>query len=237
MLSSCIRPQWHIFPVCQYCCWGAFFGEVLSTQNLSVPFMWRNQICSRCQHYFSIDLRNRKASNDHLSLVGSLLAAIILDIWLICFIAKVVQEIAIDLEAKVLSGTYLEEGSSPLKELMSMQHLKWQEFFMWTILQIKGEGMLASALCDTHELNSMVTLVPTWIVRMPLQTDEAVWSLRKAKELLVEAERNEGQKLQEMRLCPHCWQSFMVLIVIYSSFVCGQDFHHNGQAQGRHRCR
>jgi hypothetical protein len=178
--------------------------------------------------------RSRKAG-DHPSWAGSPLGAIILDVRLLCFVAKVAQEIAIDSKATALSGAYSEVAASLFEELMSIQHLKWQEFFMWTILRISGEGTLVTALRDMRELNSMAWC-QSWILGMPSHASEAARSLKVAEDALAEALNEEDRKSREMRLCPHCRQPFMVHAMNCGSFVCGRDFHHNGQVQGIHGC-
>ena len=174
--------------------------------------------------------RSRKAG-EGWSLVGSPLGAIILDARLICFISKVAYEIAVDQKAAAFHGAYAREALSLFEELMSLEHLKWQEFFICSIIRISGDGALSVALGENGPLNSMAWCQP-WIQGMPSQKSEAAQSLKKAEDALAEAEAEEDRKTQEMRFCPYCRQAFVVRAENCGQFVCGRDFHGGQQPTG-----
>lgn len=172
--------------------------------------------------------RSRKLGNE-MTVTGSPLGAIILDVRLICFVSKVAHEISTHGGAVVFSGVYANEASSLLEELMSIDHLKWQDFFVATILRVSGEGTLASTLGPNGQLRRMVWC-QEWIHGLPSKTGELAQSLKEAEDALAEAIAEENQKARELRLCPHCRQQFSVLATNCGTFVCGRDFHGNGQA-------
>lgn len=97
------------------------------------------------QEYTKLARMRKFGSGD--SLKGTLVSAIAISARLVCFVAKVAFEVAIDMNASVLNGTYANEAASLCEELMTFENgAKWQEFFMSTILRLRGDGTLTEAV-------------------------------------------------------------------------------------------
>jgi hypothetical protein len=177
--------------------------------------------------------RSRNMSNEfpvdnEIPLSGLPLGAMLLDVRLICFVAKIAYEISIDGNAAAFSGAFANEAFSLVEALMSLGHLKWQEFFIATILRVGGEGTLASSLGPNGQLARMAWSHP-WIHGLPTQMNEVAQSLKEAEKALADAIADENQKSHDLRLCPHCGLPFSVLQRNCGTFVCGRDYHGNGQ--------
>jgi hypothetical protein len=199
-------------------------AETMTSENLFVDLLRciHNEVCVDRLEQTRLS-RSRRVANEY-SVLGSPLGAIVLDIQLICFVAKVAQEFSVNGSALVLSGVYADEASSLIEEVMGLSHLKWQEFFVASILRTSGEGTLTSALGPNGQLSQM-DWSQQWTRGIPAQMNVAAERLRDAEAALAEAVRDEERNSRELRLCPHCRQPFSVLQLNCGSFTCGRDFH------------
>jgi hypothetical protein len=163
------------------------------------------------------------------SLQGTHISSIAISARLVCFIAKVAFEVATDMNSPLLNGVYANDAIIFLDELMELDDAaRWQDFFMSTILRLRGEGTLAKALLD-GPLASM-TWCKTWTEGIPATKDAVNGALHEAESSLAKATTEEQWKVGNMRCCPHCNQTFMVSALNCGSFICGRDYHgENGQ--------
>jgi hypothetical protein len=163
------------------------------------------------------------------SLQGTHISSIAISARLVCFIAKVAFEVATDMNSPLLNGVYAKDAIIFLDELMELDDAaRWQDFFMSTILRLRGEGTLAKALLD-GPLASM-TWCKTWTEGIPATKDDVNEALHEAESSLAKATTEEQWKVGNMRCCPHCNQTFMVSALNCGSFICGRDSHgENGQ--------
>jgi hypothetical protein len=162
---------------------------------------------------------------------GTPVAAIALSARLVCFIAKIAYEIATDNSSHVLGGIYSHDARSFVDELMSQGGASWQQFFMFSILRLRGEGTLSAALSTNGPLRHLAWS-SAWEKGIPTSRDGAIESLQQAEAALAEVTTEENRKAADLRHCPHCRQTFIVAAMNCGQFICGQDFHQmNGQAQ------
>jgi hypothetical protein len=135
------------------------------------------------------------------SLKGTLVSAIAISARLVCFVAKVAFEVAIGMNSIVLSGTYCNEARYLIEEVMVVGNFgNWQEFFMSTILRLRGDGTLTKALTDGPL--SKLSFCKPWI-------DGIHASKKGASEALAEAERSLASALEEER-----WKSQIFVFVL-----------------------
>lgn len=174
-------------------------------------------------------LSRLRAVGTEQSLRGTPLAAIALSARLVCFVAKIAFEVATEMKTCVFSRTYAREALAFVDELMSLKQASWQGFFMFSILKLRGEGTLSTALGPTGPLFN-ISWCKKWAEGIPSCQEGAVESLRLAETALAEAVDEEEQKTRELRLCPHCRQPFIVAAANCGQFTCGRDAHPlNGQ--------
>jgi hypothetical protein len=163
------------------------------------------------------------------SLQGTHISSIAISARLVCFVAKIAFEVATDMNSPLLNGLYANDAIIFIDELMELDNAAtWQDFFMSTILRLRGEGTLAKALLD-GPLASM-TWCKTWTQGIPATKEDVNEALHQAESSLAKATTEEQWKVVNMRCCPHCNQTFMVSALNCGSFICGRDFHgENGQ--------
>jgi hypothetical protein len=162
---------------------------------------------------------------------GTPVAAIALSARVICFIAKIAYEIATDNSSHVLVGVYSHKAMAFMDELMSQAGALWQQFFMFSILRLRGEGTLSTALSMNGSLRYLAWC-RAWEEGILTSRDGAIESLQHAEAALAEVTAQENRNAADLRHCPHCRQTFIVAAVNCGQFICGQDFHQmNGQAQ------
>ena len=164
------------------------------------------------------------------SLQGSQTVMIANDARMLCFVAKVASEIAVDMKSTVLDEAYATEAIRFIDELMgTVDVAKWQEFFIATILRIRGEGTLSSALQGPLTCFSWCKM---WAEGIPTCGNDLVDRLRQAEGALTDANADEQWKSRNQRSCPHCRQVFEVSAVNCGRFICGRDFHlNNGRTE------
>jgi hypothetical protein len=192
-------------------------------QSLNTEFMLK-------RHEYTKLARLRKFGPSD-ALEGTLVSAIAISARLVCFVAKVAFEIAIDMNAFVLNGPYANEASRLLEELMGVGNVaKWQEFFMSTILRVRGDGTLTKAIMDGGPLSKLL-FCRSWIDGIQASKDGVCEALSEAERSLASAVDEERWKSQNFRLCPHCRRTFVVAALNCGQFICGRDAHNvNGQA-------
>jgi hypothetical protein len=161
---------------------------------------------------------------------GTPVAAIALSARVICFIAKIAYEVATENSSHVLMGVYSNGARAFVDELMSQGGASWQQFFVFSILRLRGEGTLSAALSTNGPLRNFAWC-RAWEEGIPTSRDGAIESLQQAEAVLAEVTEQENRKAAELRHCPHCRQTFIVAAVNCGQFICGQDFHQmNGHA-------
>jgi hypothetical protein len=161
---------------------------------------------------------------------GTPVAAIALSARVICFIAKIAYEIATENSSHVLTGVYSHDARAFVDVLMSQRGTSWQQFFVFSILRLRGEGTLSAAL-STHGSLQHLAWCRAWKEGIPTSRNGAIESLQHAEAALAEVTEQENRKAADLRHCPHCRETFIVAAVNCGQFICGQDFHQmNGQA-------
>jgi hypothetical protein len=165
------------------------------------------------------------------SLRGTPVAAIALSARLVCFIAKVSYEIAMDNSSYVLGGLYSHDARAFMDELMSKGGVSWQQFFMFSILRLRGEGTLSTALSTNGPLQH-IAWCRAWEEGIPTSRDGAIESLQQAEAALAEVIAQENRKAADLRHCPHCRQTFIVAELNCGRFICGQNFHGQAHVNG-----
>lgn len=153
---------------------------------------------------------------------GTPLASIALSARLVTLIAKLAHEIAVCMNAPLFSGVYSCDTLPFIEELMMQDGAAWQDFFFGSILRLRGEGSLATAL--TGPLANL-TWCRAWAEGVPTSSDGAAETLRVAEMELAEAIAEENRKANEWRHCPNCRETFIVAQLNCGSFVCGRDYH------------
>jgi hypothetical protein len=166
------------------------------------------------------------ADEDRLnSAVFSPLAAMVADARVICFVAKVAQELAQQPEAAALSGHGSELGMTLLNQIMAIQSVRFRELLFALIVHHGGgESSLAALLRYGGQLHG-VSWCRSLQNGIPSSRGSFEAALSTAQSTLREAEAEEQRKSREVRICPHCGEHFMVDARNCGSFVCGRDAH------------
>ncbi|CAB9513447.1 protein ligase RNF213 [Seminavis robusta] len=157
------------------------------------------------------------------SLAGSPLGAMIADCRILCFLTKVAQELAQHGEASALSGPD-EIGMTVLGQIMSLESIKFKDFFFSVMSHHGGESSVAASLRQGGQLHGQ-----PWCRSLqngvPSERGRVETELATAQRNLNEMEQEEQRKANEIRLCPHCGAQFMVDAVECGTMRCGQDAH------------
>jgi hypothetical protein len=156
------------------------------------------------------------------SLRGTAIAAIAISARCLCFVAKIATEIAAGVANTVLSGAYSRDALLLLELVMAQPDVLWAEFFMCTIIRLRGEGTLSEALDGPL---AGLSWCQAWKDGLPTARENSVAALRQAETLLAETMAEEERKASEFRHCPHCRQLFIVGQLNCGRFRCGEDFH------------
>ena len=129
------------------------------------------------------------------------------------------------MKASVLEEAYASEAIEFLDELMGRSDVaKWQEFFIATILRLRGEGTLCLALKGPLTCFSWCK---KWAEGIPDCGSDLMDKLRHAEGALSGVRADEHWKTQNQLSCPHCRQVFTVSEANCGRFTCGRDFHLN----------
>jgi hypothetical protein len=172
-----------------------------------------------------------RATDQRCDLRGTPLAAIALSVRMVCFVAKLAQEISANLSTVAFSGAYSRDAKHLFCEIMSLPTTAWQDFFISTILRLRGDGTLMKVLEERGPLCDMACFAQ-WSRAMWTTEQDSGDALRLAETSLAEATAEEERKAREMRCCPHCRQPFIVDQANCGQFICGRDAHlWHGQAQ------
>ncbi|CAB9513446.1 protein ligase RNF213 (Partial), partial [Seminavis robusta] len=86
-------------------------------------------------------------------LAGSALSALALDSQMLCFVAKVAQELVEHGEAAALTSTHAQIGVSMLDQIMHLPHTRYKSFFLAMIKHRSGANSLASLAAPGGQLN------------------------------------------------------------------------------------
>jgi hypothetical protein len=175
-------------------------------------------------------LARLRALGEATLLRGSEMAALALSAKLVCWIAKIAYEIAIDMNAAVLLGAYCRDATLLIDALMAQPGTEWPTLFMSNILRVHGEGTLSMAL--SGPLANMAWC-RGWVAGMPTSRAGALADLQHAEAAFAEARTEEDRKVNEWRHCPHCRQTFIVAQVNCGQFHCGRA---DGAIVGAHGC-
>jgi hypothetical protein len=171
-----------------------------------------------------------------ISSMGFMTFAMNVDARLVCYVAKVSWELAMDAKAAALCGAHGEMGHYVLELVMSLDGYKWQEFFFNNIIRLKGVGNLLTLLGVGGALHN-VSWCQKWVLASPTLKTGAEQSLKKSEDDLAEALREEEKKRQDLRLCPNCRGEFSVHNMGCGQFVCGQNAHGMiGTSKERYGC-
>uniref|UniRef100_A0A7S4JD02 Uncharacterized protein n=1 Tax=Odontella aurita TaxID=265563 RepID=A0A7S4JD02_9STRA len=174
------------------------------------------------------------SDEEESSLVGSTVAAMIVDARLLVYVLKVSYELAISSRASALCGQYAEQGHSLLQSAMVLRGFNWQELFFNNIMRVRGEGTVVSLLGEGGALHSL-PWCRYWVRGIPSAVQGSENALQEAEGRLAEALQDEERKCREFRRCPHCNRMFAVYAINCGQFVCGRDAHGdvgNGGLQG-----
>lgn len=159
------------------------------------------------------------------SLEGSQTAMIGIEARVLCFVAKIASEIAIDSKSCILEEAYGREAIRFLDELMGTRDVaKWQDFFISTILRLRGEGTLSSVLKGPL---TCFRWCKEWAEGIPDCGSPLLDTLTRAETALNNIRADEQWRSQNQRCCPLCRQAFTVSAVNCGRFVCGRDYHRN----------
>jgi len=161
-----------------------------------------------------------------ISTMGCITFAMTADARLFCYIAKVAYELAVDSRAAALSGQYAELGHCILQSVMSLEGYRWQDFFFYNIIRVRGIGTLLTLLGEGGALHNM-PWCQSWVLGTPSSKCGSEQALKNAEVAFAEAVRDEERKSADLRLCPQCRGPFSILQMNCGNFVCGRDAHRN----------
>jgi hypothetical protein len=161
---------------------------------------------------------------EKISSMGYIIFAMNVDARLLCYVAKVSWELAMEAKATALCGPHSEMGHYILELVMSLDGYKWQEFFFNNIIRLKGVGNLLTLLGVGGALHN-VSWCQKWVLASPTLRTGAEQALKMSEDDLTEAKCEEEKKRQDLKLCPNCGGAFSVLELNCGNFRCGQDAH------------
>ena len=161
-----------------------------------------------------------------ISAIGCITFAMTADARLFCYVAKVAYELAVNSRAAALSGQYAELGHYILQSVMFLEGYRWQDFFFYNIIRVRGIGTLLTLLGEGGALHSM-PWCQSWVLGTPSSKCGSEQALKNAEDAFAEAARDEERKRLDLRLCPQCRGPFSILQMNCGNFVCGRDAHQN----------
>ena len=167
---------------------------------------------------------------------GSALNLMIIEARLLCFALRVAYEIANDLPVPALQGGYSEMGKIVLQNIMTIPGTRWQEIFMLHVTDIAGEGKLCSLLSAKGSILYKLNWTEEWRGGLPMIGNSIEEELQEVELKLRKVEAEEQKKSQEMRLCPHCQQPFLLLANNCGQFICGHADTHIRPTNGALGC-
>ena len=158
------------------------------------------------------------------SSVGLSLGAMICSARVICFVAKVAQELAESSLPLALSGMNRDVGLYVLQDIMSVAGVQYHSLFFSLIANHhQREGALTDLLGD-----GVLRDLP-WCQSMregiPSCRTEIARALTDAETALADAVNEENRKVAQFRLCPGCQQPFEVDQANCGQMRCGSDAH------------
>lgn len=158
------------------------------------------------------------------NLIGTAIGAMIANARLVAYVAKVAHEFATTSSCTVLNGPYSVLASEVLEATMSQSGCLWQEYFLHTVVRVRGEGNLLILLGNGGPLQRFDWCQP-WVEGLPSNVSGRERELKDAEDALAEAVQEEDRKSHQLRHCPHCTSLFSVLEHNCGQFVCGRDAH------------